>query len=134
MRRMNTGEAEEVVVGGVHPGWCDVTSGAAAALLLTVATVACAPKPPVECGGKIYPESASAEALSIVERAAAESRPFCAGASDGCDFSVARTSQGWSVAVTRMIVVEGKCVSRLGDERFYSYDKSGAPVGVIDGI
>lgn len=67
MRHMNTGEAEEVVVGGVRPGWCDVTSGAAAALLLTVATVACAPKPPVECGGKIYPESASAEALSIVK-------------------------------------------------------------------
>lgn len=75
-----------------------------------------------------------ADALEIVKKAAVASRTFRAESGAGCDFTVAKTNQGWSVAATRVLAVDGKCVSRIGDEKFYAYDDAGTLIRVVDGI
>lgn len=88
----------------------------------------------VHCGGHNYPEKVGEDALRILKKAEVDSRAFCSGPGAGCDFTIARTNQGWSVVATRMFAVDGKCASRIGDEKFYSYDSSGSLIRVIDGI
>ncbi|WP_141400851.1 hypothetical protein [Pseudoxanthomonas wuyuanensis] len=86
------------------------------------------------CGGNVYPDKAGVDALRFVEKAKVDSEEFCLESGAGCDFTVAKTNQGWSVAVTRTFAVDGKCASRVGDEKFYSYDNSGSLIRVIDGM
>jgi len=101
--------------------------------LLAAATVSCS-STTAQCGGRVFPDGVDAEALEIAEKAVVASKSFCAESDAGCDFTVAKTSQGWSVAVTRMYAVDGKCASRIGDEKFYAYDASGTLISVIDGM
>ncbi|MEJ7746428.1 MAG: hypothetical protein WKF61_06685 [Luteimonas sp.] len=88
----------------------------------------------VHCGGRIYPDQVGEDALKILKKTEAESKEFCSEPGAGCDFTVAKTRQGWSVAATRTFAADGKCASRIGDEKFYSYDNSGSLIRVIDGM
>jgi len=88
----------------------------------------------VSCGGDIQPRNASSEALELVSKAKSDAAAFCSEHGMGCDFSVGRTRKGWSVAVTRTFAVDGKCVSRVGDEKFFVYDAQGALIEVIEGM
>lgn len=105
----------------------------ALALLLMVVVTGCTSKT-VLCGGQVYPDNISADAMRVVKKAEVDSRVFCAGSNAGCDFTIAKTNQGWSVAATRTFAVDGKCASRLGDEKFYYYDGAGALIRVVQGI
>jgi hypothetical protein len=105
----------------------------AVAFLLAAAAVSCSSKA-VHCGGRVYPVEAGADALGVVRKAEADSKEFCAESGAGCDFTVAKTKKGWSVAATRTFAVDGKCASRIGDEKIYSYDESGILVRVMDRI
>lgn len=87
-----------------------------------------------KCGGKIHPENASGAALEIANKALIDSREYCRGAGLGCDLRVAKTSSGWTVAVVRKFSVDGVCASRVGDEKFYSYDNSGNLIKAVNGI
>lgn len=103
------------------------------AFLLIVVMMGCSSKA-VHCGGRVYPDKASAEALELVKKAEMDSKAFCAESNAGCDFTVAKTNQGWSVAATRTFSVDGKCASRAGDEKFYSYDETGSLIRAVDGM
>jgi hypothetical protein len=103
------------------------------ALLLVAATSGCSSEA-MHCGGRIYPDHAGADALDLVKKAERDSKAFCAVSGAGCDFTVARTNQGWSVAATRTFAVDGKCASRIGDEKFYRYDEAGTLIRVVSGI
>ncbi|WP_240099344.1 hypothetical protein [Thermomonas flagellata] len=105
----------------------------AVVFLLAAAVVGCS-STTVRCGGRVYPEKASADALSVVKKTEVDSKEFCAESGGGCDFTVAKTKQGWSVAATRTFAVDGKCASRIGDEKIYIYDESGVLVRAIDGM
>lgn len=102
-------------------------------LLLLGSAAGCSSKK-IQCGGQVSPQRIGSDALAIVDKAKAESRRFCAGSEAGCDYTVARTKEGWSVAVTLVFVVDDKCVGMFGGEKFYSYDGSGQLIGVIDGL
>lgn len=102
-------------------------------LLLLAATAACS-STKVPCGGKIFPQGIGDDALAIVNKARVESKAFCAASEAGCDYTVAKAKGGWSVAVTLVFPVDGKCGSRFGDEKFYSYDDSGELARVIEGL
>lgn len=104
----------------------------AAAIFLVAGVTGCS-SATVDCGGQVHPENLGADALRIVEKAKADSKAFCSESDSGCDFTVAKTAQGWSVAATRIFAVDGKCASRIGDERFFSYDESGTLLRVIEG-
>lgn len=108
--------------------WCYVW-----ALLLLVGAPGCS-STNVQCGGKISPAGIDGDALVIAKKAMAESAVFCEGSPVGCDYVVAKVSNGWSVAATRVFVVENDCASRVGDEKIYSYDDSGDLIRVIDGL
>ena len=101
---------------------------------LVVAIVASCSAERTVCGGRIYPDQPSSDALIIVKKARSDSRKFCSDEGAGCDFTIARTKQGWSVAAIKVFAVDGKCASRMGDEKFYSYDSAGSLVRVIDGL
>jgi len=88
----------------------------------------------LSCGGDVQPKDASSEALKLVRKAKSDAAAFCSEHGMGCDFSVGRTKQGWSVAVTRTFAVDGKCVSRIGDEKFFVYDAQGVLIQVIEGM
>lgn len=88
----------------------------------------------IPCGGRISPSGLKGDALVIAKKAVAESARFCAGTSEGCDYIVAKTPKGWSVASTRVSRVDEKCLSAIGDEKFYSYDDSGELLRTIDGL
>ena len=105
-----------------------------AAAVLCIALMAGCTSAPVECGGKVRPEKLGPDALRILEKAKADSRAFCSESKSGCDFVVYRTPRGWAVAATKMIVEDGACVSRIGDDRYFSYDQSGTLLKVINGI
>jgi hypothetical protein len=102
-------------------------------LLLLAALGGCSSEK-IDCGGKISPDVINADALKIVKKAEIDSKAFCKGSDAGCTFTVAKTDQNWSVSATRVFAVDGKCVSRIGDEKFYKYDESGVLMRVIDGI
>ena len=105
---------------------------AATALLLAV-HAGCT-SAPVECGGNVRPEDLGPDALRILEKARADSRAFCSESTSGCDLVVYKTPRGWAVAATKMMVEDGKCVTRFGDDRYFSYDASGTLLKVINGI
>lgn len=88
----------------------------------------------IECGGQVSPHGVGSDTLAIVDKAKAESRRFCEGSEVGCDYTVAKTKAGWSVAATRVFVVDGKCVSAIGGEKIYGYDGSGQLTRVIEGL
>lgn len=102
-------------------------------LLVTTSLAGCS-QTEVSCGGNVKPENADSEVLKRVSNAKTDSAVFCSKKGMGCDFSVARTKDGWSVAVTRTFAVDGRCVSRIGDEKFFVYDERGALIQVIDGM
>ena len=103
-------------------------------VLATLALLAACAANEVSCGGNMSPEHIDRMAMVAIEKAKADSKAFCAGSPSGCDYTVASTPDGWSVAATLVFSVNGKCVSRIGDERFYSYDASGSLVRVLEGI
>ncbi len=105
-----------------------------AAAVLGIALMAGCTSAPAECGGQVRPEKLGPDASRILERARADSRAFCSESTSGCDFVVYRTPQGWAVAATKMMVEDGKCVTRFGDDRYFSYDASGTLLKVINGI
>jgi len=102
--------------------------------LFFIAAIAGCSAEDVRCGGHNYSEKVGADALRILKKAEVDSRAFCSGPGAGCEFTIARTNQGWSVAATKMVAVDGKCASRIGDEKFYSYDSSGSLIRSIDGM
>lgn len=104
-----------------------------ASALLFLGVAACSSKN-IPCGGRVYPSGIKGDALSIAEKAMAESKRFCAATSEGCDYIVAKTPTGWSVAATRVSLVDEKCLGGIGDERFYSYDNAGELLRTIDGL
>lgn len=103
-------------------------------MVLIVAGLSGCSQAEVSCGGDVRPKGASSEALKLVSKARSDSTAFCSEHGMGCDFSVGRTREGWSVAVTRTFAVDGKCVSRIGDEKFFVYDAQGALLQVIEGM
>jgi hypothetical protein len=103
-------------------------------LLASLTLLAACSENQVSCGGKVSPGQIDRLAMVVVEKAKADSKAFCAGSPSGCDYAVATTPNGWSVAATRVFSVKDQCVSRIGDERFYSYDASGSLVRVLEGI
>lgn len=108
--------------------WCCVW-----ALLLLIGAAGCSSEN-IQCGGNISPTGIDGDALVIAKKAMAESAVFCAGSPVGCDYVVAKVPSGWSVAATRVFVVDNDCASRMGDEKFYNYDDSGKLIRVLDGL
>ena len=105
-----------------------------AAAVLGIALLAGCTSAPVECGGQVRPEKLGPDASRILEKARVDSRAFCSESTSGCDFVVYRTPRGWAVAATKRMVEDGKCVTRFGDDRYFSYDASGTLLKVINGI
>lgn len=94
--------------------------------------LACSPSP-IACETKILPDNPTHETYQVLARAMVASHDFCkAGAAD-CEYIVAEVDGGWSVLATRTFAVGGKCVSRIGDERFYVFDASGRLTRVVYG-
>lgn len=92
-------------------------------------------KPDVACGVAVSPQHPTAVELQLLEVARAKSVDFCSqvqGAS--CDLSVYRTKAGWTVKATPSFPYEGRCVTRMGGERYYAFDKAGQLTDVIDGL
>lgn len=102
------------------------------ALLLTM-FAGCTSKA-VTCGGDVSPRALAANAPNIVEQAKRDAASFCVRSSGGCDFTMARTRDGWSVAATFRVERDGKCLVRIGDQRFYLYDEAGVLQEVISGL
>jgi len=88
----------------------------------------------VTCGGDVSPQALAASALNIVEQAKRDAASFCVRSNGGCDFRMARTRDGWSVAATFRVERDGKCLYRIGDQRFYLYDEAGVLQDVINGF
>jgi len=88
----------------------------------------------VTCGGDVSPKALAARAPSIVEQAKRDAASFCVRSNGGCDFTMARTRDGWSVAATFRVERDGKCLVRIGDQRFYIYDDAGSLRRVINGL
>ena len=88
----------------------------------------------VTCGGDVSPKALAASAANIVEQAKRDAASFCVRSNGGCDFRMARTRDGWSVAATFRVERDGKCLYRIGDQRFYLYDEAGVLQDVISGF
>lgn len=88
----------------------------------------------LRCGGVVYPSDVSTDALKIVEKSKVNSREFCSHSDYGCNFTVAKIDGGWSVAVVRVLVVRGRCASRIGDDIFFIYNDSGVLVKTLNGV
>ena len=100
---------------------------------IAMASAACS-KPQIDCGGGVYPKTATDSELHLVNIAKVEAAEFCGQADSGCDFSVYKTRAGVTVKARRMVAHDGRCVNFIGDERFYSFDKSGRLEGLIKGL
>lgn len=88
----------------------------------------------VICGGDVSPKALAARAPNIVEQAKRDAASLCVRSNGGCDFRMARTRDGWSVAATFRVERDGKCLVRIGDQRFYLYDEAGVLQEVINGL
>lgn len=88
----------------------------------------------VTCGGDVSPRALASSVPNIVEQAKRDAASFCVRNSGGCDFTMARTRDGWSVAATFRVERDGKCLFRIGDQRFYLYDEAGVLQRVINGL
>lgn len=100
---------------------------------LAIALPACSNKQ-VVCGGEVLPALATQSQLELVGTVKEEASGFCGREDAGCDFSVYNTNAGTTVKVTRMVSNQGKCINFIGDERFYSFDKSGRLQNVTNGL
>lgn len=100
----------------------------------SLALAACSEPPPVICGGKVRPENATAAELDLVSIAIDRSADLCGYGGESCDFDVYKTKAGQAVKATRRRPYDGRCISRIGDDRYYSFDASGRLNGVMDGI
>jgi len=107
-------------------------------LLVMVAAVsmgvAACSKPPIVCGGGVSPKNATDADLRLVSIARAESVDLCNQRDSACDFDVYKTRGGRTVRATRVIALDGRCVTRIGDDRFYAFDESGRLKNVINGL
>lgn len=107
-------------------------------LVLTVVVaslvVAACSKPPITCVGEVNPKSATDAELQLVDIAREQSADLCNQPDSACDFDVYKTKAGRTVKATRSFAYDGRCITRIGDERFFSFDESGRLESVINGL
>lgn len=111
-----------------------MTSGRCVLCALSLTMLAGCTSEAVTCGGDVSPKALAARAPNIVEQAKRDAASFCVRSNGGCDFTMARTRDGWSVAATFRVERDGKCLFRIGDQRFYLYDEAGVLQRVINGL
>lgn len=104
----------------------------AAAVLLS----GCSEKhPDVKCGGKVrFHQSNPAEADAILQAARRDSKDYCVESGGACDFSVTKEDDGWIVVALAVNTREGRCLYRIGYDRYYIYDTSGRLLRTLQGI
>lgn len=102
-------------------------------LAVSMGVAACS-KPPIVCGGEISPKNATDADLRLVSIARAQSADLCNLPNSACDFHVYKTKAGRTVKATRVTAYDGRCVTRIGDDRFYAFDESGRLEDVINGL
>jgi hypothetical protein len=98
-------------------------------ILFVLIAVACHSER-IECWGAVHPGNLHSDGAEVLEKARLASRSYCSEVGTGCNFSVKKEAGGWSVTASKMLEVDGKCVSRIGDKQFYNYDAAGEPTGV----
>jgi hypothetical protein len=99
-----------------------------------VLVVGCS-KPEAACGTVVKPKNAKDFELQLIAIARAESEKFCTQAEGArCDFSAYRTKSGWTVQASPRFSYEGRCITRIGGERYYAFDEVGKLVDVINGL
>lgn len=73
--------------------------------------------------------------LQLLEVARASSEDFCTQVQGAkCDLSVYETKAGWTVKATPSFPYQGRCVTRIGGERYYAFDKAGQMIDEINGL
>lgn len=102
--------------------------------VVSACAVAACSKPPVICGGEVSPKNATDAELQLVDIARDRSTDLCNQPGSACDFNVYKTKAGRTVKATRSFAYDGRCITRIGDERFYSFDESGRLESVINGL
>ncbi|MEI4515155.1 MULTISPECIES: hypothetical protein [unclassified Stenotrophomonas] len=99
-----------------------------------VLVVGCS-KPEIACGTVVKPKNATDFELQLIAIARAESEKVCTQVEGArCDFSVYRTKSGWTVQASPSFPYEGRCITRIGGERYYAFDEVGKLVDVINGF
>lgn len=91
--------------------------------------------PEVSCGGSVSPEYPTDFELQLLEVARASSVDFCTQVQGArCNLSVYETKAGWTVKATPSFPYQGRCVTRIGGERYYAFDKAGQMTDEINGL
>lgn len=92
-------------------------------------------KSEVACGISVSPQQPTDFERQLLEVVRAKSADFCSQVeSANCDLSVYQTRAGWTVKATPSFPYQGRCVTRLGGERYYAFDKAGQLKDVINGL
>ncbi len=92
-------------------------------------------KPEVNCGVSVTPQHPTDFELQLLKVARASSEDFCTQVQGAkCDLSVYETKAGWTVKATPSFPYHGRCVTRIGGERYYAFDKAGRMTDEINGL